>query len=198
MRPWENNSLAGNSLSVRENFERWFGNSQIVNGDGDPAIVFHGSSSKENFDSFEEKRQGQTAGVPGGYFFTNTADTAMDVYGWRGKVIQVYLRMAKPLTLKEYFELTRLNPSEELDGGRHNPTNYFDENSEVILEFAKSNGYDGLLFKDDSGDEYAADLFVVFDPRQIKSADANNGVFDPDSASLTDEPRARILEQMRP
>lgn len=185
--PWEDSTLATNNEQVKDNFNNWFGDSQILNNEGDPAIVFHGSSAKHDFDSFDDSRQGQTAGVAGGFFFTDTHDTAMDVYGWRGQVIQVYLRITNPLTLEDYFERTSKDESEETEEGRLNPTNYFDEHSEEILNFAKANGYDGILFRDHTGDQYAAALYVVFDTKQIKSATANNGLYDVNSSSLSDQ-----------
>lgn len=185
--PWLNDSLAPNGRPVSENFLSWFEGSQLLDDEGDPRVVFHGASSSDEFDAFDETRQGQTAGVGGGYFFTNTHETAMSVYGWRGnRVLQVYLRMCKPLTLDDYIAVNGLNPDEEFEDGHLNPTNYFDEKSQAILAFARDHGYDGILFKDTSGDEYAADLYVVFSALQIKSATHNNGNYDPDSASLTD------------
>ena len=147
---------------------------------GQPLVVFHGSAAKEDFGVFDEARQGQTAGVGGGFFFTDKRETALDVYGWRGgdRVLEVYLRIERPLTLPAYFALTGKDPVQEMHGGRDSPTNYFDNESEQILEFARSNGYDGLMFEDTSGDQGAANLYVVFRADQIKSATDNSGQFD--------------------
>lgn len=196
--PWQNNAVAPNGQLVRDNFRAWFEDSQLLDGEGDPLVVFHGASSPDGFDAFDVERQGQTAGVAGGFFFTNTHETAMNVYGWRGnQVLQVYLRICRPLTLDAYIDLNKLDRDEEFEDGHLNPTNYFDEKSDAILAFAKQHGYDGIVFKDDSGDEYAADLYVVFDALQIKSATDNNGNFDPDSSSLTDAIARGEREQLR-
>lgn len=184
--PWNDDRLAPNGSVIKDNFAAWFDQSQVLEDDA-PLRVFHGTSCKDEFDSFDAQRQGQTAGVGGGYFFTNTHETAMEVYGWRGgRVIEAFLRIVKPLSLDDYIELNKLDRNEEFEDGHLNATNYFDEKSEVILAFAKANGYDGLIWKDKSGDQYACDLYVVFDARQIKSATANNGIYDPDSSSFTD------------
>lgn len=72
-----------------------------------------------------------------------------------------------------------------------------------ISGIAKERGFDGLIVRNayDSNVvlDRASDIFVAFDPRQIKSATANSGDYDPRSPSVTDaepapQPRARRTE----
>lgn len=167
-------------------FARWFGKSVLLDEVGQPRVAYHGTASKEPFASFDIARSGQTAGVGGGFFFTNRKDVAEDVYGWRSgrPALEVYLKMERPLTLEAYLAAKGLDRDEELHGGRDSPTNYFDNTHPAMMDFAKANGFDSIMLVDDSGDEYACDLYVVFEPGQIKSATDNNGEFDPTNPSM--------------
>lgn len=66
-----------------------------------------------------------------------------------------------------------------------------------IIEQAKSQGHDGVLFCDsnDSPTCKVSDHLVVFDPRQLKSALGNAGLFMRDEASLTDHDASLALVQ---
>ena len=167
-------------------FSGWFRGSQFVDEDGRPRVAYHGTSSKEPFDTFDLARAGQTAGVGGGIFFTNRRDVAEDVYGWRSgrPAMAVYLKMERPLTLDAYLEAKGLDRDVELHGGFDSPTNYFDNTHPAMVDFARANGYDSIWLTDDSGDESACDLYLVFDPGQIKSAESNSGEFNPNNPSI--------------
>lgn len=172
----------------------WAAGTLLIDPETDlPRLVYHGTSAKEPFGAFDHERQGQTAGVGGGFFFTDKRETALDVYGWRsgGVVLEVYLRLENPLTLDAYLAGTGKSFDVELGENHMNPTNYFDEESKAILEFAREHGHDGVMFVDDSGDEYAADLYVVFDASQIRSAGKVNGAYLGDHATSDLKARSR-------
>lgn len=65
--------------------------------------------------------------------------------------------------------------------------------------FAKEEGFDGAIIKNVRDTKYGflsetpmpSDVYVVFDPRQIKSAFYNNGNFDPMSSDVRRNPIAR-------
>lgn len=173
-------------ISTAQSLTEWFGASTMTDDDGSPAVYFHGTASKEPFDVFDASRQGDLAGVGGGFFFTNRQDTAADVYGWRsgGVVLEVHLVAERPLAFEEYFEKAGLDQASETEDGRMNPTNYFDEKWEDVMAFAKANGHDSIVWRDETGDEYACDLIVVFEPWQVKSA-THCSFFDRNSPSFT-------------
>ena len=166
------------SMKPTPSFEKWFGASKVVDAAGAPLVVFHGTSAQ--FDVFDADRQGQTAGVDGGFFFTSSREVANDAYGWRegGHVKEVYLSAKKILGLQQYFALTGKDEDVETDGGRDAPVNYFDRNSDEIVEFAQEHGFDGIWWPADPDSRLDHDLIVVFSPAQIKSANNNNGDFD--------------------
>jgi len=81
--------------SVTDNpiFNSWFNGSKIVNKDGTPKILYHGSKGK--FDTFNYKNlgvQGRSEGA--GFYFTDKEDVAK---GYGDQLYKVYLRIKKPL-----------------------------------------------------------------------------------------------------
>ena len=178
-------SLAGKikPLTRVENFKDWFGKSKIVDGEGAPLRLYHGTS--ENFDIF--KHPSETKGPKGGFIDTQgfyfTADPGVaEVYadhfgrniklGPRGyirkaanqTIIPVYLRMENPFVvdMKKPFD----HPSHEaIKQGRID--------NEVMTNL-KSKGYDGVILKNANG----RNEYVAFDANQIKSATGNLGSFD--------------------
>lgn len=49
--------------------------------------------------------------------------------------------------------------------------------------------YDGVIVRDVLDGSHHGDVFIAFDPEQIKAVD-NCGLFDPESAALRDKPEA--------
>lgn len=62
------------------NFAAWFGNSRVVDADGKPLVVYHGTN--QTFKTFSKKRgglaTGPQAGAIHGFFFTNDRDEAWE------------------------------------------------------------------------------------------------------------------------
>jgi hypothetical protein len=143
-----------------------FSQSKVVDRSGNLKIVYHGTTA--DFDTFDESRQGQTAGVDGGFFFTSSEEVAREVYGWDegGRVMGAQLNLRNPLGLDEYFELTGKDKDDEM--GFDASVNYFDNNYEEVLAFAKGNGFDGIMWPADVDSELPHDLIVAFDVDQIK------------------------------
>ena len=70
------------------NFWRWFGDSKVVDDQGRPLVVYHGTTA--DFDAFDSKKQSQDRGP--GFWFTTDIDRA-ERYG---VVKQVYLSIKNP------------------------------------------------------------------------------------------------------
>lgn len=149
-------------------FKRWFGDwqnrpqtaSQVVNDDGTPRIVYHGTG--QSFHVFESDS--------GAYWFSESEDYAESMMEERGggEVKAAYLNMRNP-----YFAA--------LDPGQFSDPTY----EAHILRKAKAGGYDGAIITNSSQDPLVADTFyVVFDPNQIKSATENVGTFDGSNADI--------------
>ncbi|MES2488537.1 MAG: PLxRFG domain-containing protein [Pseudomonadota bacterium] len=68
-------------------FKKWFGASKVIDANGEPLIVYHGTDS--DFDAFDKKRQ-REGRLGKGFYFTSSPEEAK-VYG--KNVIPVYLQI---------------------------------------------------------------------------------------------------------
>lgn len=157
-------------------FQRWFGDSKVVDADGRPLVVYHGSPTTK-LSVLDPKKSME---VSGAVFFTNNQEVAEqyryereygEIVGEEpGDIIQSYLRIENPLV--------------------------FDFNGKVgdadtvgrLVKKAKSEGRDGIIMLNvddtvDSSGEIGT-TYAIFDPRQVKSATGNRGTFDPNDPRI--------------
>jgi hypothetical protein len=128
--------------------------SKVVNADGTPKVVYHGTNAE--FNAFHSKS--------GAYWFSEYEDYAESMMEERGggEVKAVYLNMRNPYRAK-------------LPPGKFSDPNY----EAPILREARAAGYDGVIIENDTTNPIEAETFyVVFSPEQIKSATDNVGTFD--------------------
>ncbi len=189
-------SNADNAQIKSDNFKNWFGDwennpsktSKVVNEDGTPKIVYHGTTS--NFTTFDTQRFNtrENSGdyVGEGFFFTDKESTAKK-YG--SSVMPVYLNLRNPLIINtendgKKFRSTFLNMYQkgnkelrDLIGGDYDYFSIMKENPSAIRQELQRRGYDGLI--DNLYGQYA-----VFNSEQIKSATDNIGTFDKNNADI--------------
>lgn len=151
------------NVTQSQQFKRWFGDwknhpenaSKVVNEDGTPKVVYHGTNAE--FNTFQQEN--------GAYFFSESRDYAESMADERrgNRIIEAYLKMKNPYTVK-------LPPEQFTDNFAEAP----------VIRYAKEHGHDGVIFEyDGSKEDLAYDKFyVVFDSAQIKSATDNIGTFD--------------------
>ena len=151
------------NVTQSQQFKRWFGDwknhpesaSKVVNADGTPKVVYHGTNAE--FNTFQQEN--------GAYFFSESRDYAESMADERrgNRIIEAYLKMKNPYTVK-------LPPEQFTDNIAEAP----------FIRYAKEHGHDGVIFEyDGSKEDLAYDKFyVVFDSAQIKSATDNIGTFD--------------------
>ena len=195
-----------------KNFWRWFKDSAVVDDDGRPLVVYHGTGA--DVAAFAEGEIGSAtdAGLLGtGFYFTPNTDLASTYanqsagfIGGNANVIPAYLSIQKP-----FFSGGGSAPLElmyRIAGKR--PENMSSPEGRAWAEKLRNGlierGYDGII--DSSGNARYANEIVAFNPAQIKSAIGNVGKFDPVDpnikASLRDviDPaiRARIDQTTTP
>jgi hypothetical protein len=156
-------------------FKKWFGKSKVVDADGKPLVVYHGTLS-EDFSEFDTNQ------YEGGAFFS--ADPAVASHfadpertgndpeeeGYEPRVLPVYLSLKNPKRLDAADAMRRL-PSGKLEHS-------FDAMRAAMLR-AKAEGHDGAhIVGAVEADGVIADQWVAFRPEQIKSAIGNDGSFD--------------------
>ena len=165
-------------------FARWFGNSKVVDAEGRPLAVYHGTPGDHT--TFEpywqqlhreatpaERASGDVAKLiaqakeePEIHFFAQERDTA-ESYGPR--LVEAYLRIERPV---------------------------FAETREESIRKMIETGADGARFPDTSSSgREGGYAWVVRDSRQIKSAVGNSGDFNPKNPDIrfsrsTDAPSA--------
>ena len=152
-------------------FKSWFGDSKVVNENGEPMVMYHGTPSFTGIEKFNKPAtiSGAWSPMRGGIWFTPSKRVADNyamgdfqkndtgiAFGSRGShLVPVYLKMENPLDLRTKKGRDNWKRLKE-DTGVSNPLKH---------------GYDGVILSKTE--------FVVAEPTQIKSAIANRGTFDP-------------------
>lgn len=160
-----------------QKFRAWFRDSKVVNSDGSPRVVYHGTNA-----SFERFRTGDE-----GIFFTEcplmASEYAVDQGVGGANVVPTYLAIKNPL---------RMTWREWLRGVTDSGFQHCLEGN-VGLEKL---GYDGVILTEpDKYDPYmSAVTYVAFRPEQIKSAISNSGAYDPSCPDMTDGAAAAARE----
>ena len=153
-------------------FQRWFGDSKVLDESGNPRVVYHGTGGGEIV-SFDPSKRGsftKAASAKKGFFFAGNPKTAR-LYFDQNKITRnrtngYYLKMENPLVYDQ-----KGGPRKKL---------YND-----IIKDAIRKGHDGVIIKNtfdgrrEAGRGPQDDIFVVFDNKQIKRVD-NKGTFNPD------------------
>ena len=140
-------------------FRDWFGDSKVVDENGKPLVVYHGTIN--DFSTFENKK--------GYLYFADNPDVAglftkPALAKGGGNIRPVYLAIKKPLTI----EL----PLESGDTVSKAQTR------------AKRNGHDGVIVENWSESGRPTTMYIAFGPEQIKSAIGNRGTFSPDDPNI--------------
>lgn len=168
------------------NFYKWFGDSKVVDEQGRPLVVYHGTNHK--FQSFKKTEKM--------YFFSDNRNVA-DSYTDNDLIYNVYVRMENPLVIDakhSYWQdipvPSTIDKKELLEDFYQVYEKYgysTDKTSPDILGFyAIKKGYDGLIIKDvndSSGTGTYGTDYITFKNTQQKST-ANPGLFGTDTAKL--------------
>lgn len=170
-------------------FRRWFGDSKVVDAEGQPLVVYHGTPGK-GFEVFDPSRPGVTTflGVPvednrQGFYFAEREGFAQGFADQRGRgrgtVMPVYLRITRPLDVTESLNSTvdaLLAVGEraaEIDPSITNPRHFAElaghdsfwqvlsdsEGGEAFVQAARDLGYDGIKMIEPD--------FETFDPAYV-------------------------------
>jgi hypothetical protein len=132
-------------------FKKWFGKSKVVDDNGEPLVVYHGT--KGRFNEFERSRGGEFGS---GMYFSENIDSAKMFGGFQAGDSEV-VTMPAYLTLK--------NPL--ITSDRNIPRG-------AGVKSLIKKGYDGVIGTTPNGQKQ----YIAFSPEQIKSATGNRGTFD--------------------
>jgi GNAT superfamily N-acetyltransferase len=179
-------------------FKKWFGDSKVVNEDGSPKVVYHGTT--EDFSVFNKTKDI-------GYHF-GTAEQASNRVTenrfWNNEKIKdnanlmpVYLKADNLLRVpdmgQDWSSIPRILYNEgKLSKEKYNQWiekgNASNGTTQVwkqlTRELLQDLGYDGIVY-DNTKESSGGDSYIVFNPNQIKSAIGNTGEFDIESPDIT-------------
>jgi hypothetical protein len=148
----------------------YFKDSKVRDEAGSLKVVYHGTDS--DFNTFDRLKIGRNFidSLGGGFFFTEDKNTASS-YGKNIK--NVYLKIVSPLIISQF----------ENSDFYYNSAEIYDMHKADYIHEMRQKDNDGIIIKHKKGD-----LFVAFDPNQIKSIDNLNPTDDPDIRfQLTEE-----------
>jgi hypothetical protein len=173
-------------------FKKWFGQSKVVDEDGKPLAVFHGTNA--SFDKFNVREKSPFEGsMPdvelGTIFTTNKPDFAdsvsmfaADFKGGDRSTLPLYMRLEKPLMSDQ--------PAPESSADVR-PTDSQEVWVKDQILKAKRDGNDGcilsMLYNEGEWGKSKEKWYIAFDAKQVKSAIGNNGKFSTRTAVLTNE-----------
>lgn len=176
------------------NFYEWFGDSKVVDEQGKPLVVYHGTvldKGQEPFKEFNIREFGfhfgnieQANKRANKFSMINSFDTNTVPY-----MYEVYLKIENPIY--SFSDTRDWDDNNELERVLHKSGSL--ENSEAasigwnmdsdyIRQELLDLGYDGVKYKNTY--EGKGDSYIVFSNDQIKSATGNNGDFDPNDPNI--------------
>ena len=172
-------------------FKKWFGDSKVVDENGEPLVVYHRTNNE--FEVFNNERISASNLFGKGFYFSEKdSDASKRDYGNIRK--DVYLSIQNPLQDNTIIKRKDVAPyldaqdidilfkgKDEVIGGvflfnAFNARYDYDTNIDTT-EVLKSLGFDGIDLRNTSGD------WVVFNPEQIKSVN-NRGTFDAENPNI--------------
>jgi N12 class adenine-specific DNA methylase len=167
-------------------FERWFAGSKIVDAEGRPLVVYHGTQrAPDGIDQFGKGAStyyGKRSASKPVTWFTSDPDKASIYANWvkgagNSTVYPVYVSLKNPATLDDVYAITTEEPEISLYDTK-------------VVKKLKAAGFDGVVWRnseyydDARTDGHDAMTVVAFHPEQVKSAVGNTGEFNPDNPSI--------------
>ncbi|HVZ80299.1 MAG TPA: hypothetical protein VHE12_05775 [bacterium] len=172
-------------------FKKWFGDSKVVDANGKPLVVYHGTSFP-NFEKFDLKTRGGLGGRAGFWFASEgmaASQFAKTRFAGEGPALYpVYLGIKNPVTYQNWSEfvehINKLRNGSSVEVG-----------VEKLRKQAISKGYDGIFIKESNTDGGGIRQdWVAFKPEQIKSATGNRGTFDPNDPNILHQDQGKVVK----
>jgi len=160
-------------------FKKWFGASEVVDSDGQPLVVYHGTHAQERFNIFDPDATGK-----------NTD------YGWLGTGMYF---TPYPGQAELYAKADTKNPAYPFttdvpDNTRIMPVflkaeNPYKTDRPITHSFSqelRERGHDAIFWYDEIDNGVPREI-LVFSSEQIKSATGNRGTFDAGSKNILEQ-----------
>lgn len=163
----------GQDQTQTEAFKRWFGDSKVVDAEGNPLVVYHGTKRQITQFDGNKKTEKDSGWYGRGIYMTADPNTASAYSGYDDFTKKADSDGAHVMPLYVSIQNPYIWPA-----NRKVATT--PEEAAAIREEVAANGHDGIFVPNDyAEDAYAKHYEVIaFRPEQIKSATGNNGEFD--------------------
>jgi predicted RNA methylase len=170
------------------NFYKWFGDSEVVDDEDRPLVVYHGTNSE--FSIFSKKQLGENT-ISNASDYTYAATSLIGFWfnteevGPYDKWIPAYLKInnsrqeSSLAALADEIAISTSRPF-DTDSGKKNLLAAKDGARNYVDNKERKN-IDGIFLKDE---EFGGTSYAVFDRNQIKSATENTGKFNPKSGNI--------------
>lgn len=177
---------AGNLQTNTENFKNWFGNSKVVDAEGSPLVVYHGTADDVGSFDLDHPNRHDSGWLGKGVYTTTSSEIASSysyIKAGMGdpNVMPLYVSLQNPYlaTIADKQRLQAISHNQGKAAGQVAAEHWANE--------LKAQGYDGVILEYPEsmvGKSQASKEIVVFDPTKIKSATGNNGNFDPNNPDI--------------
>ncbi len=154
-----------------EAFKKWFGDSKVVDEDGKPLVVYHGTNN--DFDTFIIDYPSQAMGTFKGAYFVDNLSEAKD-YG--DNIKAVYVKIENPFIGNPYEEYAKAK-------GLDYEKSFFDIKKEQVENWIKEMNFDGIIRPKKSQYNLSGMEVIPFSANQIKSVE-NQGTFDENNPNI--------------
>lgn len=161
-------------------FREWFGESKVVDAEGKPLRVYHGTSTP-SFTKFKPQRGGWSGGF--GMWFGSDPEIANQFAKQRfadqgAAVYPVYLAINNPMVYEGWAAFT--------EAARATGKTDIGEMQRSLRNSLIRRGHDGVVIRGSDTDMGGSrDDWVAFKSTQIKSAVGNRGTFDSNNPDIT-------------
>lgn len=173
------NNLATSSAPFTDDKISYFlggvkGASKVVDENGEPLVVYHGSLSKDITEFKKDLIGSRYAYDEKGFFFTSSPSLGEDYAHSEfsrdyGKVYPVFISAKNALVVNDEFARQNGLGRKLAD---MDAIEFWDTYQSFVLEAAQNGSHDGIII-----DDGKTQMVVAFSPNQIKSATDNNGDF---------------------
>ena len=163
-------------------FKRWFGESKVVDENGEPLVVYHGTLA--DFSTFTKVAD---ADFGHGYYFATDPKNS-EAWASRQLVQQEdgsFSRSTDGLNVMPVY-LALKNPADYRQVTAAKRALGADWTPQELTSELKKRGFDGVWSPED-------DEIVAFNPEQIKSATGNDGNFDPANPDIRRSKRQKLV-----
>ena len=196
--------------TLNQNFKNWFHDSKVIDAEGNPLRVYHGTAG--NFDIFSKGNGSGSREGPMGFWFSDSPQVASDFAEFSSRnydpsiVLPVYLKITNPYIVNSYQEIKDLideftvfskpgytEPDYRGSVMYKRQIRMISDKVDYVAfhNWMTTHGYDGIILPDtltDSPDgKTTTTQYIVFRPDQIKSAVGNKGIFSNSSNSITEK-----------